>query len=92
MNNAGGWLQNYVDSPLPASLSKLEALDQRARTTTGVARTVAMTEMQQQAAVDNTVLPVSQGDGILFVGKGVTLIGQPFGSGQTLGFWGITRG
>ena len=92
VNNAGGWLQNYVDSPLPASLSKLEALDQRARTTTGVARTVAMTEMQQQAAVDNTVLPVSQGDGILFVGKGVTLIGQPFGSGQTLGFWGITRG
>lgn len=92
VNNAGGWLQYYLDSPLPNSRTKLESLDQRARTTTGVARTVAITELQQQAAVDNTVLPVSQGEGILFVGKGVTLIGQPFGSGQALGFWGITRG
>lgn len=92
VNNAGGWLQYYLDSPLPDSKTKLESLDQRARTTSGVARTVAITELQQQAAVDNTVLPVSQGDGILFVGKGVTLIGQPFGSGQALGFWGITRG
>jgi len=92
VNNAGGWLQYYLESPLPGSVTKLESLDQRARTTTGVARTVAITELQQQAAVDNTVLPVSQGDGILFVGKGVTLIGQPFGSGQALGFWGITRG
>ena len=92
VSTAGGWLQTYVDSPLADSRSKLEALDQRARTTTGVARTVALTELQQQAVVDNTVLPVSQGDGILFVGKGVTLIGEPFGSGQALGFWGITRG
>ncbi len=92
VNTAGGWLQYYLDSPLPDSKTKLVSLDQRARTTTGVPRTVAMTELQQQAAVDNTVLPVSQGDGMLFVAKGVTLIGQPFGSGQALGFWGITRG
>ncbi|HSK34375.1 MAG TPA: ABC transporter substrate-binding protein [Propionicimonas sp.] len=92
VNTAGGWLQQYLDSPLANSVTKLDELDQRSRTTTGVARTVALTELQQQAAVDNTVLPVSQGDGILFVGKGVTLVGQPFGSGQALGFWGITRG
>ena len=92
VNNATGWLQPYLDSPLADSGAKLESLDQRARTTSGVARTVALTELQQQAAVDNTVLPVSQADGILFVAKGVTLIGQPFGSGQTLGFWGITHG
>ena len=92
VNNAAGWLQSYLESPLAISEAKLESLDQRARTTSGVARTVALTELQQQAAVDNTVLPVSQADGILFVGKGVTLIGQPFGSGQALGFWGITRG
>ncbi len=92
VNNATGWLQRYLSSPLPDSSTKLEELDQRARTTTGVPRTVALTELQQQAAVDNTVLPVSQTDGILFVGKGVTLIGHPFGSGQALGFWGITRG
>ncbi len=92
VNNATGWLQSYLDSPLPNSRTKLQALDQRARTTSGVARTVAITELQQQAVVDNTVLPVSQSDGILFVGKGVTLIGQPLGSGQALGFWGIIRG
>ncbi len=92
VNNATGWLQRYISSPLTGSEAKLEALDRRARTTTGVARTVALTELQQQAAVDNTVLPVSQTDGILFFGKGVTVIGQPFGSGQALGFWGITRG
>lgn len=92
VNNALGWLQRYLSSPLPDREEKLDSLDQRARTTTGVARTVALTELQQQAAVDNTILPVSQGDGILFVGKGVTLVGEPFGSGQALGLWGITRG
>ena len=92
VNNATGWLQHYLDGPLTDSAAKLAALDQRSRTTSGVARTVALTELQQQAAVDNTVLPVTQADGMLFVAKGVTLIGQPFGSGQTLGFWGFTHG
>jgi peptide/nickel transport system substrate-binding protein len=92
VDNAIGWLQRYVASPLPGSRSKLETLNTRARTTTGTARTATLTELQQQAAADATVLPVSQSDGIMFVAKGVTLVGQPFGSGQVLGLWGIVRG
>lgn len=92
VNNATGWLQRYLSRPIAGSAAKLEALDRRARTTSGASRTTALNELQQQAAADSTVLPVSQGDGILFVGKGVTLVGEPFGSGQILGLWGITRG
>jgi peptide/nickel transport system substrate-binding protein len=92
VNNATGWLQRYLARPLPGSREKLELLQTRARTTTGNARAAALTELQQQAVVDATVLPISQADGILFLGKGVSLIGEPFGSGQTLGLWGFTRG
>lgn len=92
VNTATGWLQRYLAYPLPGSETKLAALELRARTTTGAARTAALTELQQQAAVDATVLPVSQGEGILFLGKGVKLIGEGFGSGQTLGLWAITNG
>lgn len=91
VNNATGWLQTYVEHPLSGSRSKLELLDQRSRTTTGTSRTAALTEIQQQAAVDATVLPVSQTDQILFLAKGVTLVGEPFGSGLELGLWGIAR-
>lgn len=91
VNNATGWLQRYLAEPLAGSSEKLDELVQRSRTTTGAARTVAFTELQQQAAADNTVLPVSQGDGILLLGKGVTLVGDAFGSGQQLGLWGISH-
>jgi peptide/nickel transport system substrate-binding protein len=91
VNNATGWLQRYLSDPLAGSRTKLDTLDTRARTTSGTARTSALTEIQQQAAADATVLPVMQSDGILFLAKGVTLIGEPFGSGQVLGLWGIVR-
>ena len=92
VNNATGWLQRYLEHPLAGSRAKLELLETRARTTSGTARTAALTELQQQAAADATVLPVSQGNGVLFLARGVDLIGEPFGSGQMLGLWGFTRG
>lgn len=91
VNNTMGWLQDYLERPLPGSTAKLELLETRARTTNGNARTAALTELQQQAAADATVLPVSQGDGILFLARGVDLVGEPFGSGQMLGLWGFTH-
>ena len=87
-----GWLQLYLDDPLPGSADKLAELNQRARTTTGDARVVALGELQKQAAADLTVLPVSQGDGIVMLGRGVTLAGLPFGSSGQLGLWGLRRG
>lgn len=92
VNNATGWLQAYVENPLPTSAAKLDELQNRARTTSGNARTAALSELQQQAAADATLLPISQSDGMLFLARGVDLIGSPFGSGQVLGMWGFTRG
>lgn len=92
VNNATGWLQRYVAAPLAGSADKLAELVRRSRTTTGDERTVALTELQQQAAADNTVLPQSQGDGILLLGKGVTITGEALGSGLQLGLWGINHG
>lgn len=89
---ANGWLQLYLEDPLPGSADKLAELSERARTTTGDARLVALGELQKQAAADATVLPVSQTDGILMLGKGVSLAGLPFGSSGQLGLWGLRRG
>ncbi len=89
---ANGWLQVYLEDPLPGSADKLAELSQRARTTTGDARLVALGEVQKQAAADLTVLPVSQSDGVLMLGRGVTLAGLPFGSSGQLGLWGLRRG
>lgn len=91
VNNAVGWLQSYLAHPLPDRASKLQQLDQLARSSTGNARTVALAEIQQQAAVDGTVMPVSQGDGILFLGPNVKLLGDAFGSGEMLGLWGFAN-
>ena len=89
---ANGWLQLYTDDPLPGSSDKLAELSKRARTTTGDARVVALAELQKQAAADLTVLPVSQGDGVLMLGRGITLAGLPFGTSGQLGLWGLRRG
>ena len=89
---ANAWLQLYLEDPLPGSGDKLAELNKRARTTTGDARLVALAELQKQAAADLTVLPVSQGDGVLMLGRGITLAGLPFGSSGQLGLWGLRRG
>ncbi|MDQ7992318.1 MAG: ABC transporter substrate-binding protein [Propionicimonas sp.] len=89
---ASGWLQSYLDDPLPGSADKLAELDQRARSTSGDAKLVALGELQKQAAADATVLPVSQSDGVMMVGRGVSLAGLPFGSSGQLGLWGLRHG
>ena len=91
VNNAMGWLQAYLDAPLPASAAKLAEASRRARSTTGEARTAALAELQQQAATDNTVVPITQSDGIMYVGTGVKTFGETFGSDQALGLWGLLR-
>lgn len=93
VSNAIGWLQGYTDAPLPESEAVLATLGGKVRSTSGEQRQTALAALQQQAALDNTVLPVSQDDGILMVGPGVELVGTvPFGSGGQLGLWGIYHG
>ncbi len=92
INNSLGWLQLYLSAPLGSSKAKLTALEAHARAATGTSRGADLSELQQQAAADNTVLPVSQGSGLLLVGRGVKLAAGSFGSGQQLGLWGFSRG
>lgn len=93
VHTATGWLQRYLDDPLPRSANAVETLTRRARTSSNTDRLRALADLQEQAAIDSTVLPIAQADGILMVGRGVSLVGGvPFGSGWQLGLWGIRRG
>jgi peptide/nickel transport system substrate-binding protein len=47
--------------------------------------------LQKQAALDLTMLPVSQSDEPLYVRRGVELSGGSFGPGWQLGFFGISN-
>lgn len=90
LNNAFGWLQRYLDTPLTSSAEKLSAYEAHAQNSTGADRTADLSELQQQAGTDLTVLPVSQEDGSLLVGAGVR-VGSVFGAGQQLALMGFSR-
>lgn len=88
VNTAFGWLQPYVDDPLPGSAAKVQELVEAARSTTDAAqRTALLAEVQAQAAADLTVLPLSLASQTLYLRDGVTLQGYPFGPGWQLGLW-----
>jgi len=86
------WLQPYLDAPLPASDSTLNAIETEFRATTDSAsanRLLAL--LQKQAAVDLTMLPISQSDEHFYVRQGVDMSGASFGPGWQLGFFGISN-
>lgn len=90
INTPLGWLQDYLDEPLPGSADKLAQLEKLARTTDKAeVRDVALGELQKQAAADATVLPISQSDQVLFTHKRVELVGEAFGPCWQLGLWGV---
>ncbi len=90
VNTAFGWLQPYVDDTLPGTQAKVDDLVRNARSTPDAAtRAALLAEIQQQAAVDLTVLPQSLGTETLLLGPGVTLQGQPFGPAWQLGLWSL---
>lgn len=92
VNTPFGWLQPYTDNALPGSADKIADLVRRARETTDADQRVALLgEIQQQAAADLTVLPIAQGAESLYLGRGVTLQGDPFGPGYQLGLWSFRR-
>ena len=90
VNTAFGWLQPYVDDALPGSRAKVTELVQSARETADTAtRTALLAEIQQQAAADLTVIPLSAGPETMLLGPGVTLEGQPYGPAWQLGLWSL---
>lgn len=92
VNTPFGWLQSYVDAPLPGSADKVNDLVRRARETSDPGQRAALlAEIQQQATADLTVLPVSQTEEVLYMHNTVRLEGDPFGPGYQLGLWSWRR-
>ncbi|MFV0407262.1 MAG: ABC transporter substrate-binding protein [Propioniciclava sp.] len=90
VNTAFGWLQAYTAQPLPESADQLSTwLTAASGTTDPEERQELLTSIQEQAALDVTVLPQTITDEIVFVGDGVSLQGEAFGPGWQLGFWGF---
>ncbi|MDO5533922.1 MAG: ABC transporter substrate-binding protein [Propionibacteriaceae bacterium] len=90
VNTAFGWLQPYVEDTLPGSAAKVQELVKQARETADLTtREALLAEIQQQAAVDLTVLPLALGDETMLLGPDTTLEGQPFGPAWQLGLWSL---
>jgi peptide/nickel transport system substrate-binding protein len=89
------WLQPYLQAPLPASA---DTVAETARDFRKVPPTDAATAdqllaaLQEQAAADLVVLPVSQSDEYVYVGPGAEMAETSFGPGWQLGLFGISRG
>ncbi|MFN8120502.1 MAG: ABC transporter substrate-binding protein [Micropruina glycogenica] len=89
VNTALGWLQDYLQNPLPGSADKLEALEERIRSSSkDDVQLPALSEIQKQAAVDATVVPIAEVDGVLFLRSKVELVGEALGPGWQLALWG----
>jgi len=82
------WLQPYLQDPLPGSAAKVDELEQQARSSTdAAARDLLLGEIQQQAGVDATVLPIKQADRVIFIARGVDMSEPRYGPGYQLGLW-----
>jgi len=87
------WLQPYLDAPLPAVATTLETVVSDFRQTTdATAATRLLGVLQQQAAADCVLLPISQSDDYLFLRSGVSVNATSFGPGWQLGLFGIHNG
>ncbi len=89
VNTALGWLQDYLKNPLPGSADKLAELEERIRSSSKEdVQLPALSEIQKQAAVDATDVPIAEADGVLFLRDRVDLVGEALGPGWQLALWG----
>lgn len=87
------WLQPYLEAPLPASRERVAKLAGQYRETTDPQTAERLlAELQDQAAKDLTVLPISQSDEHLLTRRGAEVSAASFGPGWQLGLFGITGG
>jgi peptide/nickel transport system substrate-binding protein len=86
------WLQPYLDAPLPGAASTVRTIETEFRATTdsGTADQL-LAALQNQAAADLIVLPISQSDEHVYVRRGVEMSGGSYGPGWQLGFFGISN-
>jgi peptide/nickel transport system substrate-binding protein len=87
------WLQPYLDAPLPTAASTVKTIETEFRATTdGNTADRQLAALQKQAAVDLTLLPISQSDEHIYIRRGVEMSGGSYGPGWQLGFFGISNG
>ncbi|WP_152363681.1 ABC transporter substrate-binding protein [Microlunatus speluncae] len=87
------WLQPYLASPPESSREAVQTLEAQFRAATEDAQAQALVaQLQNRAASDLTVLPISQSDEYLFIRVGVDVDPLSFGPGWQLGFWGMSGG
>jgi peptide/nickel transport system substrate-binding protein len=87
------WLQPYLDAPLPAVASTVRTIETEFRATTDAdTANNQLAALQNQAAVDLIVLPISQSEEHVYVRRGVEMSGGSYGPGMQLGFFGISNG
>ncbi len=89
------WLQPYLDAPLDSSRDAVETVETEFRATDTfdddeVQR--LLTDLQQQAAADLLVLPISQSDEYVYARRGVQISPLSYGPGWQLGLFGISNG
>jgi peptide/nickel transport system substrate-binding protein len=90
-STALSWLQPYVDDPLPASRTTVEATANAYRASTDDASSARLLgTLQRQAATDLVLLPISQSDETVWVRGGADINGGSYGPGWQLGLFGIT--
>jgi peptide/nickel transport system substrate-binding protein len=87
------WMQPYLDAPLPAAASTVRTIETEFRATTDSdTADQQLAALQNQAAVDLIVLPVSQSEEHVYLRRGVEMNGGSYGPSMQLGFFGISNG
>jgi peptide/nickel transport system substrate-binding protein len=88
------WLQPYLDAPLPASKSTVNAVETQFRATLNddAEANRLLASLQRQTNVDQVVLPISQSDEYVYTRAGVQITDTSYGPGWQLGLYGISNG
>jgi peptide/nickel transport system substrate-binding protein len=87
------WMQPYLDAPLPTAASTVKTIETEFRATTDSdTADRQLAALQKQAAVDLTLLPITQSDEPVYLRRGVEMAGGSYGPGWQLGFFGISNG
>ena len=87
------WLQPYLEAPLPSTADTVDEAETSFRATTDDAGALQLLgDLQEQAASDLVVLPLTQSDEYVYVRTGTELSATSYGPGWQLGLFGITRG
>jgi len=92
-DTALAWLQPYLDAPASDSATEVTGWATEASETDDPVRQAALLKLlQERAATDAVILPLSQSDEPVFFAQGVTVPTTSFGPAWQLGLWGVKRG